>query len=174
MAFTIASAHKKALTYIDVPIGDSDAIAWATEFLRTKIDKELWAEDTETYADTDSDTANALPADFLEVIEVTDDDGDTYANYIIRSGNITFADDGDYTLTYRAIPAAFTDFDDECALPSLYEEAMAKFMASRQRSQDDSDDPDAMRKMAECDDIIESIFYKHQTQEAPPRIRGRW
>jgi hypothetical protein len=171
MAFTIASAYAKALTFIDVPIEEADAILWATEFVRTKVGSEYFPEDTEEYEDT---TSADLPDGFLSVISVTDSKGNAYTRYTIRSGKIAFATAGDYTLAYRAEPVAFTDIDDECALPSLYSEAMAKFIASRQRSQDDSDDPDAQRKMLECDSILSDIFVKHQTQEAPPRIRGWW
>lgn len=179
MSFTVDSARERAERLIDEDIEEVDAVSWANEFIRKKMTTEHWPEkdDDESYKDAAANTWLALPTDFVEIIDVTGPDDNPYTDYKIRSGKIRFDKAGSYTLSYRALPSVLTSINGEGGTPlvhDLFELPMSKFMASRQRSKDDSEDADSVRWLSECESDLAGIFVKLQTQEEPPRIVGRW
>jgi hypothetical protein len=83
---------------------------------------------------------------------VENDDGDEYADYTIRSGQIKFEDADTYTLTYRGTPTAYTAVTGAggtVSLQDIFQEPMAKYLCSRFYSQDDDTNPSAARWMNE-------------------------
>jgi hypothetical protein len=173
MSFTVANAQTRAEGYIDEDIEDADAIAWTVDFLREKTDTRLWAEDEEEYTAVE-EVFQTLPTGFVSVIKVETDAGDTYDRYLIRSGEIAFEDSDTYTLTYRKAPTALTLTTATVPLSDLFLSPVAYFLASRQRSKDDAEDPDAMKWMAESDRALRKVLGKVDVYNVVVRRGFSW
>ena len=173
MAFTVEEARDLADNAIDEEISDDEALAWAKEFMRQKVDSRRWPQDTTEYTAT-ADEDYDLPDDFVLPIEVRDENGYLFERYGYRSGLIQFAETGTFTLTYRKMPTVPTGVSDTLPLPDLYVDPLAYFMASRFRSKDDSEDSDAAKWMAECDMAIRNIVNTTRASSGPMRVRMRW
>jgi len=174
MAFTVDDAKTLAENNTDEELTDAQAIAWANEFMRQKVDSRRWAEDDEEYADATADDWEDLPDDFGGVVDVLDENDESYEDYTIRSRQIKFAEDGDYTLQYRVLPTALDAVGDAVSLPDTYLDPLAYFMASRFRSYDDPEDTDAQHWMAECERALRRAMGVGRPNSAPMRVRIRW
>ena len=175
MAFTVDDAKDLAEINIDEAgnIEDAQALAWAKEFMRQKVDSRRWTEGTKEY-DATADEWYDLPDDFVTDIGVVDVGGYRYERYTYRSESITFRETGTYTLTYRQMPSALASVAATVPLPDTYLDPMAYFMSSRYRSQDDSEDQDAMHWMAECDAALRKAIATARPSNTPMRVRMRW
>ena len=175
MAFTVGEAKDLAEINIDEVgnIDDDQALAWAKEFMRQKVDSRRWTEEQVEFEAT-ADEWYDLPDDFVTDIGVVGVGGYRYERYTYRSGLITFPETGTYTLTYRQMPSPLASVDATVPLPDTYLDPMAYFMSSRYRSQDDSEDQDAMRWMAECDDALRRAIATARPSNTPLRKRFRW
>lgn len=176
MAFTVADALMRAASYTDEDIEETDALLWANDFLREKVDTRLWPEGAQAYAAI-ADMWYNLPAAFVLVLKVTDSAGVAYGNYVFRSGKISFAESDTYTLTYRATPTALTaqtGAGGTPALPDYYLGPLAYFITSRFRAKDDPEDPDALKWMAECDNALRKLMGGARASNKPLRRRWRW
>lgn len=173
MAWTVSDAQARAESYLDEEVEDTDAIIWANDFLRDKVDSRFYARDIESYA-AEEDTWYDLPSDFVAVVEVRDALDNLYGRYLYDNGQIRFSAAGTYTLTYRAMPVAIAAAGATVPLSDMWLSAMAYFIASRYRSKDDPEDQDAMVKMAECDKNIKRAMGQQRATNNPMRKRLRW
>lgn len=174
MAWTVAEAQARAgESYLDdEDIDDADAIRWANDFMREKVDSRYYPR-TDWEVTVAEKTWTDLPADFVTVVEMKDSSDQDYRNYLIDDNQIRFGTADTYTVAYRAEPATLA-LASEVALPVLWLSAMGYFMASRFRSKDDSEDPDAAVKMTECDKIIQRAMGQRRATNNPMRVRMRW
>ena len=85
----------------------------------------------------------------LDVLEVLDTDMELYTDFDVRAGQIRFADAGTYSVTYRRLPAEISASGQTLEGHALFKPALALFVASRFKSQDDDENPDAARLMNE-------------------------
>jgi len=105
-----------------------------------------------------------------EEVPFEDSSGDEYTSYTIRNRKIMFGDAGSYALTYASYPAkltATTGASGTPDLPDIFMHPMSKYMASRFRSKDDSEDPDALKWMDEFQtDLLDVLSELELTNEA--------
>ncbi len=174
MAFTVDNAKTLAETNTDEDMTDAQALEWAKEFMRQKVASRRWTEGTQEYEDATEDEWEDLPADFVSVVEMLDEDENAYEDYEYRSGQIRFGADGTYTMHYRQFPTALSAVTATVPLPDIYLDPLAYFLASRYRSMDDSEDADALRWMAECDKALRRNLGTARASSKPLRVQFRW
>jgi len=85
----------------------------------------------------------------IDVIEVKDSGKNNYFDFDVRESKIRFADKDTYSVTYRRMPAKITATGDTLEVHELYKHALGLFVASRYKSEDNEDNPDARRLMQE-------------------------
>lgn len=90
-----------------------------------------------------------LPANALDVMKVLDAAGDYYLGYNCQGNNISFADAGTYTVTYRRLPAPVSAVSDTPEVHQAFHPVLALFVASRFKSRNDDENPDSVRLMNE-------------------------
>lgn len=118
---------------------------------------------------TNSLNDTGLAGDGSEV-PFEDSSGDDYSSYTIRNRKIMFDDAGSYALMYTSYPTKLTAATGAAGtpdLPDFFMYPMSKYMASRFRSKDDSEDPDALRWMGEFQrDLADVLSEMELTSEA--------
>ena len=152
MSFTITNAKTLADSWTDEVVSTTDALIWGNEFLQNEINSKAWEESTVPFVAT-KDIWYNLPiataateedpaiAGFIRTISLTDSNGRSYANYIIRNKKIKFADTDTFTLTYTGYPAKLASITEAVPLQDAFMYPMAKFLLFKQFSQeyDDAD-----------------------------------
>lgn len=86
-----------------------------------------------------------LPTDLVEIVEIKADGAPYYGDYDFRSGRIRFAEDGQYTVVYRKLPASISSMTDTPQVPGAYGPALACWMAGYYKCRDDDENPDGLR-----------------------------
>ena len=167
---TVDDARQRAERLIEEDIASDDALLWTADFLREKVDTRYWPTATQEYEAT-VDTDYPLPEGFVFVLSVVDVNGYPVC-YLWDEGKIRFSSAGTHMLTYRTLPAIRASVDETLPLPETFLGPLSYFIASRFRSQDDSEDPDAQRWMAECDLALRRVTLPKTNR--PLRRRFRW
>jgi len=109
-----------------------------------------------------------------ESVPAEDNTGINYTNYTIRNRKISFYDADTYALTYVARPTV-TAINDNVPLIDACMYAVAKYIASRYRSADDSDDVDASRWMQEFYSSIGNLIDENETSTNDAfQVRAVW
>jgi len=108
-----------------------------------------------------------------ENVPTEDTTGSQYDYYSIRNRKISFTDADNYALTYVAYPT-ISSISANIPLPDACEYAMAKFIASRFRSNDDSEDADASRWMLEFQNSINKLVNEMEIDSDSFRVKAVW
>lgn len=108
-----------------------------------------------------------------ENVPTEDTTGYAYDNFSIRNRKISFTDADNYALTYVAYPT-ISSISANIPLPDACEYAMAKFIASRFRSNDDSEDADASRWMLEFQNSINKLVNEMEIDSDSFRVKAVW
>ena len=108
-----------------------------------------------------------------ENVPTEDTTGSGYDNYFIRNRKISFTDADDYAMTYISYPTV-SSISANVPLPDACEYAMAKFIASRFRSSDDSEDADASRWMLEFQNSINKLINEMEIDSNSFQVKMAW
>ena len=108
-----------------------------------------------------------------ENIPTEDTTGDTYDDFFIRNRKISFTYADNYALTYVAYPT-ISSISENISLPDACQYAIAKFIASRFRSNDDSDDADASRWMLEFQNSINKLVNEMEIDSKSFQVQMAW
>jgi len=131
-------------------IGDADAISWINECMIEDMGVDARYLKSVGITTTDTTTWKDLPADFLAVYGIDVSDGSEYeGSYRVRNGKILFPFAGTFTVWYYALPAEITALEETPQTHPLLHKVISLFLASRFKSDDDDENPDAQRLMAE-------------------------
>lgn len=104
--------------------------------------------------------------------EDTSGDGE-YTGYEIRNRKIKFDDTDTYVLVYVAFPAVLST-SESLPLPDWFLYPLAKFLASRQRSFDDSEDMDAIKWMQEFDAGLSQLLNEMEMDNEVFQVKEVW
>jgi hypothetical protein len=160
---TLAGLH------VDETIGFSDGgREWVNEALvMLGKDANLFGTNTITAeAKTFYNVSNTYTV--LDVVEVEDSDGDLYLGYDVRGGQIRFADADTYKVTFRRLATSVTAQTDTPEVHSAFHPAIALFVASRFKSRNDDENPDAARLMDEFDAEVRKVAATLRRQARRP------
>ena len=108
-----------------------------------------------------------------ENVPTEDTTGSAYDNFSIRNRKISFAHADNYALTYVAYPT-ISSISVNIPLPDACEYAMAKFIASRFRSNNDSEDADASRWMLEFQNSINKLINEMEIDSDSFEVKTVW
>ena len=108
-----------------------------------------------------------------ENVPTEDTTGYAYDNFSIRNRKISFTYADNYALTYIAYPT-ISSISVNIPLPDACEYAMAKFIASRFRSNDDSEDADASRWMLEFQNSINKLINEMEINSDSFEVKMVW
>ncbi len=85
-----------------------------------------------SFTDAEAGEENALPADYLKIAEVKDDDGERYLAYDVTvDKQIIFEDGGDYTVKYAYQPALITALEQSPDVDNTFHMAIVEFCMSK-------------------------------------------
>jgi hypothetical protein len=165
------------------------ALKFINECLVMDLGKEARVVKTSSPAITaTANTWYALPTDILEIFEIEQagqDDpyygtryGTAYTGrFDLRDGYISFLDAGTYTVRYYAVPAPIATLADTPVVHALFHYPISLYVASRYKSNDDEENPDAHRLMGEYrayrQKAIEELARTRPTTRASRRIKAR-
>ena len=96
-----------------------------------------------------------------ESVPIEDTTGIKYTNFTIRNRKISFYDADIYAMSYIARPTV-ANITDNVPLIDACEYAIAKYIASRYRSAEDSDDADASRWLQEFYNSIKNLIDENE------------
>jgi len=122
---------------------------------------------------TDTTLSDTGLAGDSENAPTEDTTGSGYDSYYIRNRKISLTDANDYALTYIAYPTV-SSTSVNVPLPDACEYAMAKFIASRFRSNDDSEDADASRWMLEFQNSINKLVNEMEIDSSLFQVKMAW
>ncbi len=142
-----------AASYCDAgtSISDANAILWINECL-LKLGMDCRVAANGNIIAADSATWYDLPTDLGAITSIYMSSGKEFGgSYQIRQRKIRFDRADTFTLYYWKKPSKITAIGNTIPVDELLESAVALYVASRYKSQDDDENPDARRLMAEFD-----------------------
>lgn len=135
-------------SFVDDNLDTLDALGWLNECLDELGSEARQAGSVVINAASTTEWYD-LPGDLIEITEVEDGQGNYGGAYRVREGKIRFYTAGTYTVWYYKRPGEMETLTDEPEAHVLLHRPMALFLASRFKSKEDDENPDAARLMNE-------------------------
>lgn len=133
----------QAIIHKDMPIDSVYGRRWLNEamnYLANKYDSACTQTET-TITCTDILEEYDLPDGCIGVRRVFDSNSYAYRDFKVELGRITFEDEGTYTVRYLSIPSNVTTDNETPGINSAYHLILALFIASRELSRANKNDP---------------------------------
>lgn len=156
--------------YIDEFIEDHDAIAAINEAIAeigdmALIDENIMIVSTEPREWID------LPVDITTVVEVEDEEKNTYRGYRVRGNNlISFNDAGTYKVYYRRIPRPILGINETPEIHEAYHQALVSFLIGWWKLKDDDENPDGVRNMERFKEKAMRVYNSLNRRRTPQQV----
>lgn len=139
-----------ANSFVDDTLDNLDALGWLNECLIGDLGAEARLTGSAVINAVSTSTWYDLPEDMIEITEIEDASGNGYRGaYRVRDGKIRFYTAGTYTVWYYKRPGEMSTLTEEPGAHVLLHRPIALFLASRFKSKEDDENPDAVRLMNE-------------------------
>lgn len=156
-----------AETHVDDDIDETDGLRWLNECVGMDLGGDAHFIKSGSVAATDSDTWYDLPTDFLRFTMengIEDSDGDVWYGTVNLRKFVTvaavtlaqtwaykarFSKEDTFAIYYHANPTDLTELSQTPQTDPAFHKAIALYVASRYKSQDDDENKDAARLMGE-------------------------